>query len=64
MELFKVATGGSAPSDIRYVPSDTGYTGSNFNASDIKGEKNASGSLAGALPIIALGLGAYFLLKK
>ena len=64
VELFKVATGGSSPSDIRYVPSDTGYTCSNFNASDIKGEKNASGGLAGALPIIALGLGAYFLLKK
>ena len=63
VELFKAATG-SAPQDIRYAPSDTGSSGTGLSASDIEGTKNARGGIAGALPIIALGLGAYFLLKK
>ena len=63
VELFKAATG-SAPQDIRYAPSDTGSSGTGLSASDIEGSKNARGGIAGALPIIALGLGAYFLLKK
>jgi len=63
VELFKAATG-SAPQDIRYTPSDTGSSGTGLSASDIEGTKNARGGIAGALPIIALGLGAYFLLKK
>ena len=63
VELFK-ATTGSAPQDIRFIPSYTGASGTGLSASDIEGTKNARGGIAGALPIIALGLGAYFLLKK
>jgi hypothetical protein len=62
-EAYKGLTG-SAPQDVRYVPSDTGSTSTTLSASDIQGSKNARGGIAGALPIIALGLGAYFLLKK
>jgi hypothetical protein len=62
-EAYKGLTG-SAPQDVRYVPSDTGSTSTTLSASDIQGSKNARSGIAGALPIIALGLGAYFLLKK
>jgi hypothetical protein len=62
-EAYKGLTG-SAPQDVRYVPSDNGSTSTTLSASDIEGTKNARGGIAGALPIIALGLGAYFLLKK
>jgi len=63
VELFKAATG-SAPQDIRYTPGDTGSAGTGLSAGDIEGTKNARGGIAGALPILALGLGAYLLLKK
>lgn len=63
VELFKAATG-SAPQDVRYTTGNTGSSGTGLSASDIEGTKNARGGIAGALPIIALGLGAYLLLKK